>query len=388
MKKQIAIAMGLAFISAPAFATKARLEALGEDSFGSQFISDNRNIFLNAAEVNFHKDFVTYEWGDADTTSSQSYNGTTLGQNTDQDTASTPKAEGGFIKASGNMVYGLHFGSESNVANGLRTLAMGADAVHEENNIDLFVGGDAGIQWGANVTYTSSKKEQTQAGPTLVDEEQTSIRTRFGVVTGNISAFANINIQNKAEDKQNDVEFDGKSGYDLGATYEMSDMYYMLRYRHFAGEDHNSDEFSANQAWIGAAKAYKLNDRSNVWISGWYKSNTQENDFTAISASGETKESFIPFTVAAEVSVKEWLILRGSVQHVVWGEEENDAGDKDTIVDTSVNAGASLVFGDFQIDGLVGTTDGTTTLGDDTTTGNGTLRTDALMSRVSMLYRF
>ncbi len=80
MKKQIAIAMGLAVLSTPALATKARLEALGEDHYGSQFIEDNRNIFLNAATVNFHKDIVTYEWGN---------NLTIL--TPDQDTAANPK---------------------------------------------------------------------------------------------------------------------------------------------------------------------------------------------------------------------------------------------------------------------------------------------------------
>lgn len=38
MKKQIAIAMGLAVLSTGALASKARLEALGQDSFGSWFL--------------------------------------------------------------------------------------------------------------------------------------------------------------------------------------------------------------------------------------------------------------------------------------------------------------------------------------------------------------
>src|SRR5690606_13118987 len=97
MKKQIAIALGLAVVSTSAFATKARLEALGEDANGSMFISDNRNVFLNPATINYHKDFVTLEWGD--TTQAV-------------DAAETPRAEGGFFKASGNMVYGLYLGSE------------------------------------------------------------------------------------------------------------------------------------------------------------------------------------------------------------------------------------------------------------------------------------
>lgn len=385
MKKQIALAMGLAVVSGSAFATKARLEALGEDAYGSQFISDNRNIFLNAATVNFHKDMVTYEWGNSDTLATfTSYEGTNVGVATDQDTAQSPKAEGGFLKASGNMVYGLHFGSESNTANGLRTLAMGANAVHETNNIDVFVGGDAGIQWGANLTYSSSENEAN-------DAEQSSLRSRLGVVSGNISAFANINLENSAE--QGAAEFDGQSGYQLGATYEMNDMYYMVQHRSFSAEDANSDEISVTYNWIGAAKAYKMNDRSNVWLSAWYKMETVENDFTAIMATGETKSNYLPVTVAAEVEVKDWLTLRGSVGHYVIGTQEADNGDKTTLSDTVVNAGATVSFGDFAVDGLIGNvaTSGTgaNTVGStDTSAGNGTLRTDALLSRVSFLYRF
>lgn len=398
MKKQITLAIGLAVVSGSAFATKARLEALGEDHYGSQFIEDNRNIFLNAAAVNYHKDIVTFEWGAADATDSTTLLGDELpsavtgalsGLTTDQDQASTPKSEGGFLKASGNMVYGIHFGSESDVANSLRTAAMGLNAVHEQNNVDVFVGGDAGVQWGANLTYSSSKNEQGSN-----DESQTSLRSRLGMISGNIQAFANINLDNSAEDNANDAEFDGTSGFDLGVTYEMNDVFYMVRHRQFAGEDAEGEEFAANQNWIGIAKAYKLNDRSNVWLSGWYKMNVKESDFTfgtgnAALAAGEIKDNFIPLTVATEVEVKDWLVLRGSVGHVLYGTTEDDDGDEASINKTFVNAGASVVWGDFQIDGLLGTSDGTNTgLENETTGGNGTLRTDALLSRVSMLYRF
>src|SRR5690606_39517802 len=64
MKRKLALALGLAVISSSAFATKARLQALGEDVYGSKYISDNRNIFINAAYINLYKDQITYEYGD------------------------------------------------------------------------------------------------------------------------------------------------------------------------------------------------------------------------------------------------------------------------------------------------------------------------------------
>ncbi|MBJ00730.1 MAG: hypothetical protein CME67_05810 [Halobacteriovoraceae bacterium] len=386
MKKQIAIAMGLAVISGSAFATKARLEALGEDQYGSQFISDNRNVFLNAATVNFHKDLVYMEFGSSDSTGSTTFEGVTIGVETDQDLSASPKAEGGFFKASGNMVYGVVFGNESNTSNGLRTLGMAANAVHEENNVDFFVGGDAGVQWGASLTYSDSKDQQSGT-----DTEQKSMRARLGVISGDISGFANINLQNHAENGS--AEFDGQSGFQVGGTYEMNDMYYMVQHRSFKGEDGAGDEISVGKTWIGTAKAYKLNDKSNVWLSAWYKTEEVDNDFAASGATGKSKTDFIPVTLAAEVSVKEWLALRGSVGHTLWGTNEDDDGDEATVNNTFVNAGASLIFGDFQVDGLIGnvTSDanGANAAGSTSTdAGNGTLRTDTIMSRVSLLYRF
>ena len=61
-----------------------------------------------------------------------------------------------------------------------------------------------------------------------------------------------------------------------------------------------------------------------------------------------------------------------------------------------VNAGATLKFGELSVDGVIGNNAGTSVTDSGTTTqtgsANGTdsgvLRTDTLMSRVSMTYRF
>lgn len=398
MKKQIALALGVSFMSLPAFASKARLQALGEDVNGSQFISDNRNVFLNSATLNYHKDLVTMEWGDTSNTG---------------DAAASPRSEGGFFKSSGNMAYGLYLGSESNTANGLR-LASGvantnaaisaANSLNEQNNVDLFFAGDAGVQWGANVTYHSYKDEQQGSGNDITSD---SLRTRLGVISGDIEAFANISITGAAENKGQDTEFEGKGAYQVGATFNKGDTDYMAQIQTINAENGDSDEFSAQKIWLGAARSYKVNDMANVWVSGWVKQDSYTCDMTtadaalggagttcttalSLNGTGDTVDTYIPVTVAAEISVKEWLTLRGSVTQNVWGENENDDGDLATLTDsTIVNAGATLAFGDFQVDGVIGNVDGTAaTAGEDTSSGDGQLRTDNLMSRVSMTYRF
>lgn len=363
--KKLAIATGLLVLSTGALASKARLEALGESANGSQFLDDNRNVFLNPAHLNSHYDWVTMEWGSTDTGVAQ-----------DQDTSQQPKAEGGIFKNAGNMIYGLYFGSESNTSNALRA-AAGVN-IEEQNNLDFFVGGDAGVQWGARLTYHSYENEQGGA-----EDKSSAQRLALGVVSGNVDAFLNFGLANTAEDGTN--EFTGNGSIDLGVTYAMGDMDYMLRYQSIGAEREDGNEYKVQNTWVGVAKSYKLNDKAQAWASAWYKMDTQE-DFSE----EEEKNTYLPVSIGVEVMAKDWLQFRGSVTHEVIGTEEDNDGDKATRGNTtSVNAGASLVYGDFQIDGLIGnSTDGNNATGQSTDNGNGNLRTDNIMSRVSMTYKF
>jgi len=266
MKKQLTVALGLAVLATPAFASKARLQALGEDVNGSFYVNDNRNIFLNSAHVNNHKDLVTFEWGN-----------TTNGG----DNAATPRAEGGVFRAHNNMVWGLYLGSESNTSNAFRAVGTGnatnaanAAALQEQNNIDLFVGGDAGVKWGANVTYTKSDKNEV-----VGDAETSAIRTRFGVIAGDIEGWANINVSNKAELGAN--EFEGKLGYKVGAIYNMNDYRIFADYQSFDGEGSvgaNDFDLKSNQLQVGAGRVTKLNDKASLFTRAQFTMVKAENE--------------------------------------------------------------------------------------------------------------
>lgn len=381
MKKKVAIAIGLAVLSTSALASKARLEALGQNAEGSMWLDDARNVMLNPAHLNYHKDFMTMEWGNTDAGSA------------DVDATSTPRAEGGMFKASGNMVYGLYFGSESNTSNSLRRAAMGGNEVEEQNNTDFFIAGDAGVQWGARLTYHSYTDEVTD---TATDDKISSSATRLtlGVVSGDTHAFLNYGLGNTAEDEQSGTEFKGNSSMDLGVTHNMNDMAYMLRYSAVAAENASGNEVKVNKTWLGAGKQYKLNDKANAWAEAWYKMENSECDAGITAACSiftgeEEKSTYLPVTMGVEVMAKDWLTLRGSVAHEIMGTDENADGDKKTRTNTTVvNAGASLTFGDLSVDGTIGNNSDTGVAGNNTASGTGVLRTDALMSRVSMTYKF
>lgn len=382
MKKQLTVALGLAVLATPAFATKARLQALGEDSYGSFYVNDNRNIWLNAAQVNNHRDLVTYEFGTSDV---------------DLDTANTPRAEGGVFAQGGNLVYGVHFGGASNTSNLLRT-AAGVDK-GEENNLDFFVGGDTGLKWGANLGYTKSAKDET-AG----DEKQDALRTRLGVIAGDTQGYANINLTNKAEDAAGD-EFKGKLGYQVGAIHAWNGYSFTVDYRSFKGDNDTADtEIKHSRTQVGAGRVTRLNDRTNLFTRATLDMFKTENEAAlgtdlggaCTSANyGAGCEEFdttrLPVVVGLETEATSWLTLRASVGQTVYGKEEGKDLKRGVRNSTIVNAGASLKFGELSVDGVIGNGDGSGAVpGAATATGtqSAALRSDLLLTRVGMTYRF
>ena len=395
MKKQLVVALGLTVLATPAFASKARLQALGEDTYGSFYVNDNRNVFYNAAQVNNHKDLVTFEFGD--TTANNATSGV--------DSTESPRAEGGVFKSMGNLVYGVYLGSESNTGNGFRAAsAVNLAQASEENNIDLFVAGDAGVKWGANLTYSKSGKDE-KAG--VGDASQEAIRTRLGVIAGDIEGFANINITNKAEDSNGD-EFKGKLGFQVGAIYNINDYRAFAEYRDFSGEAKGTQDgdLKASQLQVGAGRTSKLNDKATLFTKAQFQMNKGSNDTALAGTVGtldgvsgcslagavaceEYKAMFVPVVVGLEYDAASWLVLRGSVSQTVWGKEEDKDDSRPFHNTTVVNAGATLKFGELSVDGVIGNSaSGAAASGTDTSEGAGNLRTDNLMSRVSMTYRF
>ncbi len=389
MKKQLTVALGLAVLATPAFATKARLQALGEDVNGSYYVNDNRNIFLNPAQVNNHRDLVTFELGD------------TTGAT---DATATPRAEGGVFKQGGNLVYGVQLGSEANTSNGFRT--AGGVAIEEENNIDLFVGGDTGLKWGANVTYSKSEDDEVAGAAGTNDPSQEAIRTSFGVIMGDTQVFGGLDITNKAEDAAGN-EFDGDLGYRLGAIQAWNGYSIFADWESLGAEaDDGTDKFDIKSKTldVGIARVSRLNDRASLFTRVQYSMVDVENEANAGApgafggASGcsaaasvgceEYKSSFIPVVAGLEVEATSWLTLRASVQQTIWGSEEDATNERGIQESTAVNAGASLKFGELAVDGVIGNTNAAGATGANTAQGAGALRTDVLMTRVGMTYRF
>lgn len=411
MKRQLTVALGLAVLSTSAFATKARLQGLGEDIYGSFYVNDARNIWLNPAQINNHKDMVTFEWGDNNNTADQ---------------ASTPRAEGGIYKAYGNLVYGVHFGSASNSANQLRMgsgiftadISDPADPIiraqaNEGNNVDLFVGGDAGLKWGANLGYNRTKDE-------AANSRSEGLRSRLGVIMGDTQAYANINLINNAKGQAGTftppaqptaaAKFEGKLGYQVGVIHAMDGNSFTVDFRQFDAKSDvgtGKEDQSIKQAMAGVGRVTRLNDKANLFTKVSFMWADAKNKQTAVTQAGpggaygaalcemspffcEKYETMrVPVVVGIEVDATSWLTARMSVSQSVWGKEKANGNERTIRNNTVVNAGMSLNFGELSIDGLVSNSDGTSgTLGETTAAGSGTLRLDQLMTRVGVNYRF
>jgi hypothetical protein len=407
MKKQLVLGTTLAVLATPAFATKARLQALGEEITGSQYINDNRNIFLNAAAANDYKDMVVFEWGNDGAAGTKS------------DAIATPQAEGGVLYGQGNMVYGAWLGGESSQTREARQyLALNNRIVHQDNQLDLFVAGDSGVKWGANLTYSQNKADTS--GTTFEDIDSKTLTLRGGVMMGAIEGFANVALINTFEGDLGageDEEFKGKLGFELGGSYNMGHGKVFAFWRHAKWEQESDEAINgaagtASPAYTGEAdgstdryilgygRETKLNDKATLFTKASYVKNDRMVE-TEDDGDAEFNDYAVPVVIGLEYDAESWLTLRGSITQNLMGQADNDVdsgltlhngvgqlfpqGKRTTANSTVVNTGATLKFGDFMIDGLLGVS-GNDGVGDGDK--NGVLALDRLMSRVAMTYKF
>lgn len=419
-------ALVLLLISLPSFASKARLIALGEDQDGSIYIQDNRNMFLNVAHINNYKDFVTLEWGGS---------GTTVTSTNGGDSDSSPKAEGGFTRASSGFVYGIYLGSESNTVARQRASAAsfaGANTsfLQQDNVVDLFLGGDAGVQWGFNFTYSSAKDDlsdkkqgvgsSTASADGKFDANQSYVATRLGAIVGNIEFFALINLKNQAGGTKNTTTtlnneaekgdfFDEKLGYKVGGTFMFNDLRLFATQAFNKWDVRDEAEITALQnnikSEVGVARVSMINDKTKFFTKFMYVRDAQKTNTTGstqLSSNQNDKinmvDTNVPITVGLEHEVTSWFILRGSIAQQIYSKvrgdglaSSNNKKIKSTANSTSVNIGSTLTFGQLMLDGLIGTTGYETCSGGVCrNNGNkqGIISTDNILTRVALRYNF
>lgn len=413
-------------LSTSAFASKARLQALGEDKDGSYFISDYRNVYINPAELNSLGNMAVMEWGSS---------GSSFG-NASVDPDNSPKAQGGaFYTLSNGLKVGAILGDETDVAALTRMLSSnvygGATAGSAatflktaDNVLDLFVAGNGSMNWGANVLYTSSKDDQN-------GNKQHAYATRFGVYQNNWNAHALIALGAKSENTTAAArqEYKGKIGVRVGGGYDLSSENKLFgMYERYGWEQDNATDarrdgkFSKGFAGVGHTR--KVSETSTIFAKLQAEMTKIELESTGALLAAKIDRLAIPVSIGFEHTATEWLVFRGSVAQNLWGTVKNEGladnfgtavtgaptttgevlrilanqrygssitgtnGKRTLPNSTTVNAGATLAFGKLSVDGLVGATSGSRTGTVGTATNNGALALDNLETRVAVTYKF
>lgn len=359
--KKVLLITGLAVLSTSAFASKARMEALGQGS-ASKFIMDSRSIFLNPAAVNEQKNYIVTEWGTSGAA----------------DSDAAPRAEGGFFREMGTFNYGLYLGNDSS------RIAHGTGFMAESNALDLFLGGDMGMKWGAKVHYATAKDEQA-----TINQKHSALGLGLGVIQGDLEGYVNMDLSDKSTGKTAGLAGDEsklKPSYSVGGSYKFAGWSFFADYDMSKLEETVTSVMTSTKEStisLGAGRIHEFTPGSRLFSDVTLALNTHE------TAAGKVKTNTLPATLGMEVDATSWLVVRGSVsQNIILGEEKDVAGKtKSKLNSTNVNAGATLNFGKLKVDGMIGNTGGARGTGA-VGTENGALTTDNLLTRVGVTYAF
>jgi hypothetical protein len=330
MKKHLVVAAGLAVLSTGAFASKVRMMALNQgSSLGSFYLEDNRNVFRSSNSVNSMNNYVITEWGT---------------------TGSAASSEGGFFRSHGAMNYGLYFnsGAHGNVDNNLSPA-----------RVDLVVGGDAGLNWGLRLGYESMEA----AG---LNHEASGFDLGLSATVSGANLWLNYAPATTSTNAGNETE--ANADMRLGATYGMGD--YTL-FAEYASEGGTGSQDAATSITVGAAKVWETSGGATVFYDAKIVSESN------LAHAADTSKLSVPVTLGVEVKAASWLTWRASIQQSVYGAQEAANGDKTSGRTTQLGAGASLTWGDLQIDGTIANA-GAKDLGTDSN----------FMGSVAALYRF
>jgi hypothetical protein len=319
--KNLLTVLSLVIVASPAFASRARLESLGEGKNGSYYINDSRNMFLNPASIVKHKKKLMIELGN------------TISNTSTADSSALSSAQGGFTNTFGDFTYAVYLNNYSDTM----AAAAAAGGLSPQNAVEVQFAGEGAVNWGIGLTTAGNK----QAAGT-----SSYLGTRIGVEKDNLAVFGTIGLSSKITVAGVDA-LKGKTKIDAGATYGMGDMTVFGKFATSTNEvatvEVGSTSFGAGLGWN---KEMTKSTHMFTRLEAGYA--------TAKTAGATTSQSYsVPVVLGAETQALSWLAIRGSLTHGLLGQTLNGAGATTTAGQTFFGAGLGMTFGDVTIDGLV-----------------------------------
>ncbi len=372
------------------FATRSRVESLGQFSErGSDYISDSRNIFKNAAHVGSFGNYLVTEWGTPNVL----------------DSSTDPRAEGGFFRLSGPFAYGVYLGD-----NGDETKS---NFQNQNNGVDLFLGGDMGTKWGMRA-HISSSSNQTGA----FEKKNQALGVGLGIIQGDLESFININLSDKSKGAStvND-QWNNKLGIHAGASLKiqnwvlfssfensktevtrsgvaMTDVSLDMASEGYVNYDFGTSSMISRKFYeinVGGGHTHEVSPTARVFTDVRLQTTSRKvSGVSSLDTDVKTVSTYVmPVNVSFETDATSWMTLRGSVgQNILINRVKIDGKKNNTRSSTYVAAGATLLFQKLSIDGLIGTSSASRSGSIGTNTNDGVLSTDNLLTRVGLTYNF
>jgi len=358
MKKTLVVAAGLAVLSTSAFATKARMTALNQDSGrGSFYIDDERNAFRTAGS--FGGNYVYVEHGASATSG---VGGT---------------AEGGFFREGSSMSYGLYLNSSEHGQ--LASAAGTVNVDHDDDNttpnvdvpieidparVDLFLKSNSGMNWGVRLGYeTVTVDKQTTTSEATISSDQDG--SAFDISLNADLGGANVWLTYVPATDKLTSGADQEADMSIGATYAYGDHTLFAEYSSEGGSDVANNE-SENTIVVGAGRTMSTD-------SGMFFYDVTLESISNEGNSDKVSKLALPVTFGFEAQATSWLTWRASIQQSLFGSRDNDGKDSSART-TTFGVGASLNWGSLRVDGVVSNT--------------AAIGTNSLMSNVSAVYNF
>lgn len=352
--------MGLAVLLSAfeAGASRARLRAFNQDSNGSFYVQDARNMFLNPAYLAAQKESLLLDWGKTERTGT---------------TPTSAEAEGGYVREMGKMNLALQLGRVNDFAKDIRavnanlsdmtTNVNGGDFAEGQNNVDVLVAGEGDVNWGGMLSVTRSK---ASTGVADKQAEVQAYEIRGGVLSTKFDVFGSMVLGGQSvTESTTDAEFEQKFSVTFGGGAQMSSdhrMYAKVRFATFdAQKKDNSVDYDGDNiaAMIGVARTKELNKDARFFAASelsFQKLNADDNKASNIDEKYEI--TALPITLGIEADANTWLKFRGSVkQGILLGRTKTTAGIstgskqwENAPNDTSVSGGVGAVLNNFNID--------------------------------------
>ncbi len=367
--KKIIFILGMLVLADNAMASKARLIALGQDTNGSLIVRDNRNIFLNPAQIVLLNNSFNFEMGA-----------------TTPATATDPYAEGGMIYDVGNGRIGLQLGRHSYVyqqietAEGLGTIS---NLINPNNTIDVVYGGNKNNPWGVGVHYGSASANAPSNG--FPRSETNELQVYGGMVKNKIEFFGQVGVIAEAEGKANATDTDKYKGGPYikgGMGFQIDDVakvYGSLTKFDSEVTDETGAKTETTAMIIEAnyVRVHKPKADLMFFYGGGVLQKTGDEETAGTNTDNE--ELSLPVLLGLEGAATPWMDLRASVtQRVLLNHVENSTSDNDHQPNTTiVGAGATLKFTNFTLDATLA---GAST--------NGDVDGVDLFTNASILYNF